>query len=609
MAKTKIRILLLADDPADAVATRKRLLSEDRLGYDVVCMDRLSAERNGPIKKKVDIILLAISTRDNDGLGFFHHLQNQYAGVPIIVLADAEAQSLAIRAVREGALDYLFKDQMSTMLLVRSLRYALEREQLLSTLERQTEALKSSEARFRKIISENADGIVIINKDRKVLFANPSAENILGRKPAKIIGRPHRLPINLDEKSEVEIPLDGRLARTAETRVVETEWEGRKAYLISLHDITERKIAERSLRESERLSQSIIETASDAFLEMDACGLILRWNQKAEETFGWSKDEVIGRSFIETIFPTRHRDSHLRSIIDFLSTGRGPFLCREIEVTAIHRDGHEFPVELRLWPLRDEGICHINAFIRDITEIRHLQQLKEEFIHTVSHEMRTPLTTIREGISQVADGLLGDTTAEQRKFFSMILQDIDRLTRIINDLLDVSQIESGMMKLNVEQFDMAGLIEGIRSAFQVQAEERGLSIKADLPGREVMVHGDRDKILQVMTNLVGNALKFTKKGEIRIVLMERPDGVECCVSDTGGGIPEEDLPMIFDKFRQFGKTRRSGEKGTGLGLYIARSIVQLHDGEIWAESEVNRGSRFHFTLPRTRASETAPVSG
>jgi len=548
--------------------------------------------------RDVDIILLDLSLPDSKGLDTFHRVQACAPGMPIIILSDPDEQSLAISAVREGALDYLVRGNINSQLLVRVLRYAFEREQLLSTLERQTKELNSSEKRLRRIIDENAEGIVLVDRKGDVRLVNSAAETILGLKKENIIGKPFHLPLTRDEKTEVAIPLGRSFARTAEIRTVETEWDGESALLVSLHDITDRKLTEKALQEGKELSQSIIETAIDAFVEVDTCGLILKWNQMAEEIFGWSRDEAIGRSLIEVIFPPRHREEHLRSVTNFLSTGEGPFLSPGSELVAVHRDGHEFPVELKTWSIRVGGSYRLNVFIRDISELKKLQALKDEFIRTVSHEIRTPLTTIREGISQVLDGLLGETTKKQENTFAMILEDIDRLTRIINDLLDMSKIDAGMIRLNITEIDLIELIDNIRDAFRHRAEKKGLRIATAFPKKRIRVDADRDMILQVLTNLVGNAVKFTRDGEIRISLKECSGMVECCVSDTGPGISRGDIPKIFDKFKQFGKINASKEKGTGLGLYIVKAIVEQHHGTIWVKSRIDKGSTFHFTLPR-----------
>ncbi len=231
-------------------------------------------------------------------------------------------------------------------------------------------------------------------------------------------------------------------------------------------------------------------------------------------------------------------------------------------------------------------------------ELRNLDKLKSDFISTVSHELRTPMTTIREGVSQILEGILGETTEEQRDFLHMVLLDVDRLGRIINDLLDVSKIESGKMDFARDRVDIVGLIKEVRSLFQRQAQSKGLEIREDIPYDRLGIYIDRDKLIQVFSNLLSNAIKFTQIGHIDIAVRDMDSKVECCVADTGEGIAEEDMPKIFDKFRQFGKGGGPVQNGTGLGLTIVKGIIELHNGNIRVKSAPKKGASFIFTLPK-----------
>ena len=237
-------------------------------------------------------------------------------------------------------------------------------------------------------------------------------------------------------------------------------------------------------------------------------------------------------------------------------------------------------------------------------QLKKFDQLKNDFISTVSHELRTPLTVIRESISQILDGLLGETTKKQREFLSMGLRNIDRLSRIINNLLDISKIEAGKIVLNREKINIVDVANGVNSSFVPQAKAKGIKILTKFSNETIEVYADKDRIIQVFTNLVGNALKFTKQGHIEISVADMTEVVECGVYDTGQGIAQEDLPLIFNKFQQFGRIAGSGEKGTGLGLSIVKGIIELHQGKIWAESKVGQGSKFKFSLPKNDAKET-----
>ena len=236
-------------------------------------------------------------------------------------------------------------------------------------------------------------------------------------------------------------------------------------------------------------------------------------------------------------------------------------------------------------------------------ELQKLDQLKSDFVNAVSHELRTPLTTIRESISQVLDGILGETTPEQREFLSICLEDVDRLKRIIDNLLDISKLEAGKIRLKREEVDIVSLAKGVSAVFYPKAKSMNLEIRENFPGQKVMVYADKDALIQVFTNLVGNAFKFTNQGLVTIAVNDERDYVECSVSDTGRGISEEDLPKVFGKFQQFSVAGGPGEKGTGLGLSISKGIVDLHHGKIWVESKLNAGAKFTFRLPKYTAKD------
>ena len=231
-------------------------------------------------------------------------------------------------------------------------------------------------------------------------------------------------------------------------------------------------------------------------------------------------------------------------------------------------------------------------------ELKKLDDLKSEFINTISHELRTPLTTIREVVSQVLEGILGQTTPEQREFLSICLQDVDRLKRIIDNLLDISKLEAGKAELKREEVDIVNLAKGVIATFSPKAKSMNLEIRGDFPSEKAIAYADKDSVIQVFTNLLGNALKFCDKGYIQISVMDKPEHIECCVYDTGRGISEDDLPKVFSKFQQFNRVEGPGEKGTGLGLSISKSIIELHNGKIWVESKLKEWTKFTFTLPK-----------
>lgn len=364
------------------------------------------------------------------------------------------------------------------------------------------------------------------------------------------------------------------------------------------------------LQENQQFTEQIIDTANDAFVGLDAPGHITNWNDEAEALFGWSKSEILGQPF-ETVIPPEHRDTHREDMKQFVATGTSALVNSRTEVLALHRDGHVFPVEMNLWPVRRGDAVRFNAFFSDITARKETERAlreakdsaesanraKSEFLANMSHEIRTPMNGII-GMANLA--MDTDLTPLQREYLDMLVRSAGSLLGIINDILDFSKIEAGKLSLDLVPFSLRDCIEDLMKELSVRAAEKGLElthhIAVDVPDGLV---GDVGRLRQVLMNLIGNAIKFTEKGEVAVhVRCGTRDGqdarVHFAVRDTGIGIPPEKLRSIFLPFEQADKstTRRFG--GTGLGLTISRQIVALMGGSIAADSDPGRGSVFHF---------------
>ena len=233
-----------------------------------------------------------------------------------------------------------------------------------------------------------------------------------------------------------------------------------------------------------------------------------------------------------------------------------------------------------------------------LEDLSKLNMLKSEFVSTVSHELRTPLTTMKEFATILLDEIPGKLNEQQREYLDIIDGNISRLSRLINNLLDISKIEAHKVELTRGSVDIVELAGKISYNFEPFAKTKKLEIRCNFPKNNIHLYIDKDRINQVFVNLINNALKFTNEGYVEISILDREKSVECAVSDTGIGISEKDLPRIFSKFAQFGRISGSGEKGTGLGLAISKGIIELHQGKIWVESKLGQGSRFIFTLPK-----------
>lgn len=345
-----------------------------------------------------------------------------------------------------------------------------------------------------------------------------------------------------------------------------------------------------------------ISTALDQLLiGLNAKDEITFWNSATEGTFGILSRDVLGIPFSKC--GIRWQQDIIASAFAECREKKGPVKINDVRF--LRPNMEEGFLGLTIIPVKT-GYLDVLIFGADLTERKKLEHLKDEFISTVSHELRTPLTIIREGVSQVLEGILGETTEHQRKFLSIALQAIDRLSRIINDLLDISKIESDKLELKMDLVDLTVLVQELvasPSPYQMKAKNKGLMIQALTPPHRVECYLARDKIIQVFTNLIENALKFTEQGTVEILIQDQGDHVQCSVADTGIGISKEDLPKVFHKFQQFGRTPGPGGKGTGLGLAISKGLVEMHKGKIWIEGERDKGAKFTFVLPKLRGTE------
>jgi PAS domain S-box-containing protein len=383
----------------------------------------------------------------------------------------------------------------------------------------------------------------------------------------------------------------------------------------------ERRLALDRLALSEARAQLIVDTAHDAFIGANARGEIIEWNAQASAIFGWSRRDVLGASLAETIVPPAFREAHVRGLRRFHETGELTIVNKRLELVALHRDGPEFPIELTLtMPIPSEdGDFFFGAFLRDISERRqHEEELrrakeaaeaatraKTEFLANMSHELRTPLN----GVLGYAQLLRRDPSLSESQVDGLetILRCGSYLLELINDVLDLSRIEVERVNHVPVAASVQELVADLDRVIGPVAGRKGLSlfleVAPDVPGR-VMV--DRRHVRQVLSNLLGNAIKFTSEGHVRLHVRRTGEWLRFDVVDTGHGIEPEHLRDIFDAFRQ---TRRGASAGgTGLGLTISQRLVAAMGGSLEVESTLGEGSRFFFSLPLISADPDAPDS-
>jgi PAS domain S-box-containing protein len=396
--------------------------------------------------------------------------------------------------------------------------------------------------------------------------------------------------------------------------------DGRLGVACYFYDLSERQRWEAALRASGQRNAARLDAAIDAIISMDHEGRVVEWNPAAERTFGYARAEAVGREMAEMIIPANLRDPHRAGLSKYLATGVGPVIGTRLEITAVRRDGTEFPVELSITRVSTDGPPMFTGFLRDISERKtaeaererlleseriaranaeHASRMKDEFLTTLSHELRTPLNAIL-GWSQILT-----TGSRDSDDLTQGLQTIERnaraQTQIIEDLLDMSRIVSGKVRLDVQRIELAPIVQAAVDTVRPAANAKGVRLQIVLDPLTGSISGDPNRLQQVFWNLLTNAVKFTPKGGRVQVLLERVNShLEVNVIDTGEGISPEFLPYVFDRFRQAdaSTTRRHG--GLGIGLAIVKQLLELHGGSVRASSPGKaQGATFTVSLPLT----------
>jgi signal transduction histidine kinase len=263
------------------------------------------------------------------------------------------------------------------------------------------------------------------------------------------------------------------------------------------------------------------------------------------------------------------------------------------------------PRELHLFsaPVRTDGQLLGRLFVfRDVTREREVDRMKTEFVSLVSHELRTPLTSIKGFTQMVLEGDAGEINEEVQEFLGIALNNTDRLIALVNDLLDISRIESGRVQLKSEAVDLNAAVETVAATMQGKLREKEQQLAVSVDPAATCVTGDRDKLVQVLTNYVSNAHKYTEPGgSIRVVVSRQGDFARVAVSDNGHGIAPEDQARLFSRFYRVDNEMTREVGGTGLGLSIVKQLIELQGGEVGVQSELGAGSTFTFTIPLSTA--------
>ncbi len=354
-----------------------------------------------------------------------------------------------------------------------------------------------------------------------------------------------------------------------------------------------------------RLSDSALRSLVDGLVLIDQNGRVAFWNPRAEELLGWQTDEMRGQSVNEMLDRIAGRASAPAATRAQLAEAFQPeAAATTIDIDLLPLDNHNHRVaQVHVFPLCDPAAAQLGTgiLVRDITRERESDAMKSQLLSTVSHELRTPLASIKGFTTTLLRQDVKWDAATERDFLRIIEEETDRLAEIIDNLLEMSQIEAGALRINKEPTQLRKLIREAVDEMRMRTEAHYFVV--DLPAELPRVLIDPRRIRQVLHNLVGNAIKYSKGGQITVTCEVENDHrgdlghVVVSVADQGDGISPQYLDKVFERFFQVdgASTRKVG--GSGLGLSISRGIVQAHDGKIWVESTVGQGSTFRFTLP------------
>ena len=359
----------------------------------------------------------------------------------------------------------------------------------------------------------------------------------------------------------------------------------------------------RTQQEEASKSQAILESIADGVIVNDVHGRILLINAAAERIVGVHGSTVLGED-VRAVFDAFMLDGREKALTAMDSLTAGLFTSPadsdpQIIETILKLEMGNRVVNAHLAPVmtRGEELLGVVTVFRDITKEVEADRAKSEFVSNVSHELRTPMTSIKGYTDLLHASAVGEVNAEQKRFLSIIKSNADRLTTLINDLLDISRTEAGRIELEFKPLQMGEIVLEVANSFRGQMESKGLEFLVDIPDNLGKVRGDRGRITQILTNLIANAYHYTLEGSIKVSLSQVDNVLKVDVADTGIGIAPGDQGKIFDRFYRADNSLVQETTGTGLGLSIVKMFVEMHGGRVWVESEPGKGSTFTFVLP------------
>lgn len=639
----QIRVLLIEDNPGDAKLVQIYLSESYDIAFQLTHVTHLSealylAQQNDA---NFDVALLDMHLPDSSGSTT---LERALAGFPnsisIIVLSGIDDEAAGLQAVQAGAQDYLVKGQIDTPTLIRTILHSIQRRNMQLKVEQVAQELRLSERRLLQAQSIAKIGNYELKQNTNNMYWSAEVFRILGYQPEaqQPLTQHYYQLINPDERTAVrqlvadifegQYPNGFEIEHKICTPAGETKYlfvQGRLDYdetlatphiVGTVQDVSVGKIQQEKLKQSEERHRTIFEQSQDAIYICTTSGRLIEYNHSLIALLGYNSEEL------ESL-PIDHFYAQADKYFAAMRLIEAQESIKDHELQLRHKDGHiiDALMTATLWRTLDGDIKGYHAMVRDNSHYKQNQELvkakeiaersaalKEQFLANMSHEIRTPMNIV-VGMAHLLEGT--PLNQQQQEYLSNLKLSSETLLKIINNILDLSKIESGKLTLEKHPFKVQELIGEVVQAYKFKAREKGISlfVQTDINLPDTII-GDSVRLLQILNNLVSNAVKYTHKGEItlRTQVVTEDDqtvSVRFMVKDTGIGILPDKQKSVFDSFSQASTDTTRLYGGTGLGLSIAKHLVELFGGELQLRSTIGEGSEFSFAIQLHKLASTA----
>lgn len=622
-----INILHLEDDLNDSLFI-KLWLNKENLDFNYFLADNETDFRNHLLSQKIDIILSDYNLPDYSGADALLLIKNLYPHIPFVFVSGTMGEEAAIQSLLNGATDYVLKNRLER--LGSAIKRALRESLLQKEYKKAIDTLRQKEEQYRILIEGMNEGLMLTDINNIILFVNQQACNITGYTSDELIGldsfdllfssvsdqekqKKNKLRVQgVKDICEIEIQRndDSKVWIRFSASPVFNESKQVTGSIGVFENINDRKKAEEDIR---KLTLAV-EQSPDSIIITDTEGVIEYANPTTVALTGFTAEELYGKK--TSIFSSGDKSEiNYEELWETIKSGQiwnGEFLNQK-------KNGELYWESATISPICNQNglITNFLAIKEDITDRKNLtrelilakekaeesDRLKSAFLANISHEIRTPMNGIL-GFSELLKNpqLLPEA---KNRYIQIIEQSGNRMLSIITDIVDISKIESGQMNLESNKINVNHLLSELAVLFtpEAQAKELRLSFTTALPNEKSFIQTDRNKLTQVLTNLIKNSLKFTKEGSINFGYELVDDYLEFYVKDTGVGIPADQTEIIFEQFRQGSISLTRAYEGAGLGLSISKAFVEMLGGTIWVETKLGQGSVFYFRIPYNKQSQ------